>query len=163
MSVMQLFDLTGKVALITGSSKGIGRAIAEGLAAAGCNIVLHGLEFPAEVDEVRAAIAVTSGVEVGYVRTDLSDPDAIESLVGKVHSTHGGVDVLVNNAVVRHFAPVEAFPRQAWDAALAVNVSAAFHLIRLTLPGMRAGSLRSALLISPAITWFPNTSTFSPL
>jgi len=66
-----------------------------------------------------------------------TDPDAIESLVDEVHRTQTGLDVLVNNAVVRHFAPVEAFAREAWDAALAVNISAAFHRIRLTLPGMR--------------------------
>jgi len=130
--------LAGKTALITGSAAGLGRAIAEDLAAAGCNVVLHGLESPAEMDQAQAAMAGTYGVEAHYIQADLADPSAIESLVGEVNRTRGGIDILVNNAVVRHFAPIESFPREAWDAALAVNVSAAFHLIRLTLSGMRA-------------------------
>lgn len=130
--------LTNRTALVTGSTGGLGRAIAEGLAEAGCGIVLHGLATSAEAQALCSAIAETYGVAVRYVRADLAHPDEIEILVGDLSRSEGGVDILVNNAVVRHFAPVEAFPREAWDAALAVNVSAAFHLIRLVLPGMRA-------------------------
>jgi 3-hydroxybutyrate dehydrogenase len=131
-------SLAGKTALITGSTAGLGRAFAEGLAGAGCNVVLHGLVPPADVDELRSALADAHGAKVHYIHADLTDPAAIESMVDEVHRVLGGVDILVNNAVVRHFAPVEAFPREAWDAALAVNVSAAFHLVRLTLAGMRS-------------------------
>ncbi len=130
--------LAGKTALVTGSTGGLGRGIAEGLAAAGCNIVLHGLAATSEGEDACASIGDAYSVDVRYVRADLTDPTAIESMVNDLHETGKRIDVLVNNAVVRHFAPVEAFPREAWDAALAVNVSAAFHLIRLTLPGMRA-------------------------
>jgi len=133
-----MVNLTGKTALITGSADGLGRAIAGGLAEAGCNVVLHGLESPAEMSKAQVAMAAKYGVEVHYIQADLTDPVAIESLVGEAKRVRGCIDVLVNNAVVRHFAPVEAFPPEAWDAALAINVSAAFHLIRLTLSEMRA-------------------------
>lgn len=131
-------DLVGKTALITGSTAGLGRAIAEGLAGVGCNVVVHGLAPVREARELCSSLEGTYGVRAHYHKVDLADPAAIESLVETVHWTHGGIDVLVNNAVIRHFAPIEAFPREAWDAALAVNVSAAFHLIRKILPGMRS-------------------------
>lgn len=130
--------LAGKTALVTGSTAGLGRAIAEALAAAGCNVVLHGIEPASQIGETCAALARAWSVDVRYVQCDLSDPDAIASMIEAVRHVRGDIDVLVNNAVVRHFAPIESFPREAWDAALAVNVSAAFHLIRHTLPGMRA-------------------------
>lgn len=130
--------LAGKTALITGSVAGIGQAMAEGLAAAGCRIVLHGIDDAATAQPVCEDLARRQDVEVGYVRADLADTPAIESMMAEVSARHGGVDILVNNAVTRHFAPIESFPPEAWDRALAVNVSAAFHAIRLALPGMRA-------------------------
>ena len=129
--------LQGKTALVTGSLAGIGHAMASGLAAAGCRIVLHGIDAEASAAPVCDALAQRHGVEVGYVRADLADTRAIESMMGSIASRHGGVDVLVNNAVTRHFSPIESFPPEAWDQALAVNVSAAFHAIRLALPVMR--------------------------
>jgi 3-hydroxybutyrate dehydrogenase len=130
--------LKGKTALVTGSAGGIGQAMAEGLARAGCNVVLHGIEPEADVRPVQAALEREHGVRAGYVRADLTDPKAIARMMDEVAHQHGGVDVLVNNAVTRHFAPIESFPVESWDKALAVNVSAAFHTIRLALPGMRA-------------------------
>ncbi len=129
--------LQGKTALVTGSLAGIGHAMACGLAAAGCRIVLHGLDDEPAAQSVCAELAQRCGVDVSYVRADLSDVRAIESMLTEIASRHGGVDVLVNNAVTRHFSPIESFPPEAWDQALAVNLSAAFHAIRLSLPGMR--------------------------
>jgi 3-hydroxybutyrate dehydrogenase len=130
--------LKGKTALVTGSAGGIGQAMAEGLARAGCNVVLHGIEPEAAVRPVQAALERAHGVRAGYVRADLTDPHAIERMMEEIAREHGGVDVLVNNAVTRHFAPIESFPVESWDKAMAVNVSAAFHTIRLALPAMRA-------------------------
>jgi len=129
--------MKGKTALITGSSSGLGYAMAEGLARAGCNIVLHGIEAADDMESRRMELAETHGVSVAYIHADLADPEAIEKLVQTSIDRMGAVDILINNAVVRHFAPTEHFPVDKWDHALAVNLSAAFHTIRLTLPGMR--------------------------
>ncbi|HEY2254947.1 MAG TPA: SDR family oxidoreductase [Variovorax sp.] len=129
--------MKGKTALVTGSATGLGHAIAAGLARAGCNVVLHGIEDPVAVQPQQAALERTHGVSVAYVQADLSQANAAERLILDVQARHGGIDVLVNNAVTRHFSPVTEFPVEAWDRALAVNLSAAFHTIRLSLPGMR--------------------------
>jgi 3-hydroxybutyrate dehydrogenase len=125
--------LRGRVALVTGSTGGIGLAVARSLAAAGSDIVLHGLATPAEAAPEVAAIAGRHGVRVRYRRADLARPDEIEAMVAEL----GGPDILVNNAATRHFGPVEDTPASDWDMDLAVNLSAAFHLIRLALPAMR--------------------------
>lgn len=127
-----------RVALVTGSTAGLGLAIAEGLAATGCDVALHGLEAAEAMAAPVAAMAEAHGVQVAYVAADLAGRDGVEHLVRTVQGRFGRVDILVNNAVTRHFAPIEAFPPEAWDRAMAVNVSAAFHAIRLLLPGMRA-------------------------
>jgi 3-hydroxybutyrate dehydrogenase len=103
---------------VTGSSGGLGRAIAQALASAGCRVALHGIE---------------AGNAANYHRADLRDPAAIEAMMRTV----GHVDILVNNAVVRHSSPIDTFPVEKWNEAIAVNLSAAFHTIRLALPGMR--------------------------
>ena len=127
--------LQGKWALVTGATAGLGVAVAESLAGAGANIVLHDLIEPAAArDQLRAKF----GVEVISVAADLSQRTAIETTMADLLGRIGGVDILVNNAVVRHFSPVENFPPEKWDEALAVNLSAPFHLIRLSLPGMKA-------------------------
>lgn len=124
--------LRGRRALVTGSTGGIGWAVAERLAAAGCELVLHGL---ASEDEGAARVAALAGrgVRARYVRADLGVVGEVERLAGE----SGAVDVLVNNAATRHFGPVEAMQPAEWDEDIAVNLSAAFHLIRLLLPGMR--------------------------
>jgi 3-hydroxybutyrate dehydrogenase len=131
-------DLRGRRALITGSSGGLGAAMAHALAGAGANVMLTGLEPARAVEGLRELIARTHGVQVDYCSADLRRPAGVESLVTTARLRLGGIDILVNNAVVRHFAPIEAFPVERWDEALAVNVSAAFHAIRLLLPDMRA-------------------------
>jgi 3-hydroxybutyrate dehydrogenase len=131
--------LAGRRALVTGSVAGLGLAMAQALAKAGADVMLTGLEPAAKVEAAREDLAAAAGVTVGYTPADVSKVADIERLVATTAAELGGVDILVNNAVVRHFAPIEAFPVDRWDAALAVNVSAAFHAIRLALPGMRAG------------------------
>lgn len=128
--------LKGRQALITGSTSGLGLAIAAGLARAGCDVVLHGLEPEAQGAECGRRLEQEHGIRAMYVRADLA-AEAGASRLAETAQGAGSVDIVVNNAVVRHFAPIEAFPVAEWERALAVNLSAAFHLVRLSLPGMR--------------------------
>ncbi|MET0677357.1 MAG: 3-hydroxybutyrate dehydrogenase [Bradyrhizobium sp.] len=123
-----------KWALVTGATAGLGLAVAESLAGAGANIVLHDLVAPKEAAE---RLRARFGVEVIAAEADLSQLAAIEAMMADLHKRCGAIDILVNNAVIRHFAAVENFPPEAWDRALAVNLSAPFHLIRLALPAMK--------------------------
>ena len=127
--------LKGKWALVTGATAGLGLAVAESLAGAGANIVLHDLVEPAEA---RDRLRTRFGVEAVSIAANLSQRTAIETMMADLLGRTGAVDILVNNAVVRHFSPIENFPPERWDEALAVNLSAPFHLIRLALPGMKA-------------------------
>ena len=129
--------LAGKTALVTGSVQGLGLATAECLAEAGCDVVLNGFAEAASVAAIRARLEGRYRVRTVYSGADLRRPDEIEQMMATAVETFGSIDVLVNNAVVRHAAPVEAFPTEHWDEALAVNLSAAFHLIRLAIPHMR--------------------------
>jgi len=128
--------LKGKTALVTGSSGGIGLAMAQEFAAAGSNVVLHGLEDPSVVAEQLAALR-SYGVSAEYYQKDLQNPKEVEQLVALTLEQFGCIDILVNNAVTRHFAPIEAFPTERWNQALAVNLSAAFHFVKVCLPLMR--------------------------
>jgi 3-hydroxybutyrate dehydrogenase len=128
--------LKNKCALITGSVGGLGLAAAERFAAAGCNIVLSGLAEPPQIAQAQAAVEAHR-VRTIYSPADLRRPHEIERMFHDAKAAFGGVDILVNNAVVRCAAPVEDFPVAAWDEGIAVNLSAAFHTIRLALPGMR--------------------------
>ncbi len=130
-------SLKGKCALITGSVGGLGFAAAKQFAAAGCNIVLSGFADAEQIADARREIEET-GVQSIYSSADLRKPGEIEQMFREAESAFGGIDILVNNAVVRCAAPVEDFPVDAWDEGIAVNLSAAFHTIRLALPGMKA-------------------------
>lgn len=126
--------LKGKWALVTGATAGLGLAVAESLAGAGANIVLHDLIEPAPTgNRLRAQF----GVDTVSMAADLSQRASIEAMMADLLGSVGAIDILVNNAVVRHFSPVEHFPPERWDEALAVNLSAPFHLIRLALPAMK--------------------------
>jgi len=129
--------LAGKCALVTGSVRGLGLAAARRLAAAGCDVVMNGFGASGDIDAIRQAIEDEHQVRTLYSPADLREPQQIAQLVAAAASAFGAVDILINNAVVRHTAPVEAFPPAAWDEGLAVNVSAAFHTIRLVLPAMK--------------------------
>jgi 3-hydroxybutyrate dehydrogenase len=129
--------MRGKCALITGSTAGLGAATAVRLSAEGCNIVLNGFGDLDEIEAQRRELEKTHGVRVLYHAADLSKPADIAELMVSAIEAFGAIDILVNNAVVRHFAPIHEFPVEAWDRAMAVNISAAFHTIRLAVPGMR--------------------------
>lgn len=131
-------SLGGKVAVVTGSTSGIGLGIARALAAAGAAVVLNGFGPPEEIAAMREGIADAYGVPVGVSGADMSDPAAIEGMVRQVLEAHGRLDILVNNAGVQHVAAVADFPPAKWNLILAINLSAAFHAIRLALPSMRA-------------------------
>jgi 3-hydroxybutyrate dehydrogenase len=129
--------MRGKGALVTGSSNGLGLAMACSLAQAGCDIVLHGLEAPGEMIRTTNEIASRHDVRVSYVQADLSTVEGVESLLGAAQERLATLDILINNAVVRHFADIGAFALERWNEALAVNLTAAFRAIQLALPGMR--------------------------
>ena len=129
--------LKGKTALVTGSTRGIGAAAAAALAAEGCNVMLNGFGDDAEIEKQRASLAHDHGVGVAYCDADLADVPQIRHLVSQTTEHLGPPDILVNNAVIRYFASIDEFAPEEWDHALAVNLSAPFHLIRLVLPGMR--------------------------
>jgi 3-hydroxybutyrate dehydrogenase len=126
--------LKDKWALVTGATAGLGLAVAESLAGAGANIVLHDLVEP---KQTRDRLQSRFDIDVASVAADLSQRSSIEAMMAELLGRLAAIDILVNNAVVRHFAPVEAFAPERWEEALAVNLSAPFHLIRLALPVMR--------------------------
>jgi 3-hydroxybutyrate dehydrogenase len=129
--------LAGRCALVTGSTGGLGFAIASRLAQAGCNVVLNGFGDADDIAARRRELEEGHGVGVIHSNADLSDPEAVERLAETAEKQFARVDILVNNAVVRHFASVEDLPRNRWNEALAVNLSSAFLLTQLLLPGMR--------------------------
>ena len=129
--------LDGKLALVTGSTSGIGLAIARALAAQKARIILNGFGDPAEIERIRAELAKQSGVEVAYESADMARATDIEAMIGRIVNRHGAIDILVNNAGIQHVAPIESFPAERWDAVLAINLSSAFHTIRCALPAMR--------------------------
>ncbi len=129
--------LKDKVAIITGSTSGIGLGIATGLAKAGCKIMLNGLGDPNEIEKTRANLAETHGVETLYSGADMTKPDEIEAMVEQSNAELGGVDIIVNNAGIQHVAPVDEFPVEKWNAIIAINLSSAFHMTRLAVPLMK--------------------------
>jgi 3-hydroxybutyrate dehydrogenase len=129
---------SSRSALVTGSSGGLGLAVAESLAAAGFNIILHGLEEPAAMQQTIDVLSARHGVGAVYCQADLADLAAIDRLMQATHDAFGGPDVVVNNAVVRHFAPVEELAIADWQRSLAVNLTAPLRIVQLALPGMRA-------------------------
>ena len=128
---------SGQLALITGSTSGIGLGIAEAFAAAGANLVLNGFGPADEIEHTRARLAQQYGVAVHYDGADMARPEAIEAMVKGAIQRFGRLDILVNNAGIQHVAPVDEFPAAKWDAILAINLSAAFHTIRHALPAMK--------------------------
>ena len=125
--------LKGKTALVTGSTSGIGLAIAEALAQQGAHIVLNGF---GDAETPKARIEAL-GVRAEYHGADMSKPDQIEDMMKFAASRFGRVDILVNNAGIQHVAKVEDFPPERWDAIIAINLTSAFHTTRLAIPAMR--------------------------
>ncbi len=142
-------DLQGKTALITGSMTGIGFGIAKGLADAGINLVLNGIRAPEVVEPQRAEIEAL-GVSAIFCQADVSDADAVASMVGRAEEEFGGLDIVINNAGIQHVSPLEDFPREKWDAILAINLSAAFHLCQSAVPLMKRGGWGRIINIASA-------------
>jgi len=129
--------LKGRTALVTGATQGIGEAIVQALAAAGADVVVHGIEPQARGDGAAAALAGAQGVRAAYVQADLADPAQAASLVSRAAQALAAPDILVNNAGIQHTCPIESFPPERWDAIIAINLSAAFHTMRAAVPAMR--------------------------
>jgi 3-hydroxybutyrate dehydrogenase len=130
--------LTSKVAVVTGSTGGIGLAVARGLAKEGADIVLNGFGDPETIEKARAGIEQEFGVRAIYSGADMSKPAEIAEMMATAEKELGRIDVLVNNAGIQFVSPVEDFPVEKWDAILAINLSSAFHTIRAVVPGMKA-------------------------
>lgn len=130
--------LVGKVALVTGSTSGIGLGIARCLAEQGAALMLNGFGDPAPIEALRAELAHLYGVTVEYDGADMSQPAQVAALVKRTQAALGGLDILVNNAGIQHTATIEDFPAERWDAVLAINLSAPFHTMQAAIPGMTA-------------------------
>jgi 3-hydroxybutyrate dehydrogenase len=126
-----------KTAIVTGSTSGIGLAIAEALAADRCNVVVNSFSDSAQDHAAAEAIARKHKVEAVYIKADMSNPAECRALVAKAAERFGSVDILVNNAGIQHIAPVEDFPSDKWDAIIAINLSSAFHTIATAIPLMK--------------------------
>jgi 3-hydroxybutyrate dehydrogenase len=130
--------LKGKSALVTGSTSGIGLAIARALAAQGANVTINGFGDKAAIEKERSGIETEFGVKAVYSAADMSKPAEIADMIKTAEKTFGALDVLVNNAGVQFVAPIEDFPIEKWDQILAINLSAAFHAMRAAVPGMKS-------------------------
>lgn len=130
--------LMGKVAVVTGSTSGIGLGIARALAAVGADVMLNGLGEQSEIEKVRASLAADAGVRVGYHGADLLNAGGAAALVTDTIERMGRVDILVNNAGIQHVCPIEDFPPEKWDAIIALNLSSVFHTIRAAFAPMKA-------------------------
>jgi 3-hydroxybutyrate dehydrogenase len=130
--------LEGKAAIVTGSTSGIGLGIARALACAGASVVINGLGKPDELHATVAALVDETGSEAIYSAADMTKPEDISDMVDAALRTFGRLDILVNNAGIQHVSPIDQFPVAKWDAVLAINLSSAFHTIRLAVPSMRS-------------------------
>lgn len=130
--------LKGKSALVTGSTSGIGLAIARAVAAQGANVTLNGFGDQAAIEKERAGIEKDFGVKAAYSAADMTKAAEIADMVRTAEKTFGALDILVNNAGIQFVAPIEEFPIEKWDQIIAINLSAAFHAVRAAVPGMKA-------------------------
>lgn len=129
--------LQGKSAIVTGSTSGIGLAIARALAAEGASVMLNGFGEADAIASLVKELAGVSGAAVLHDGADMRAPDQIEAMVARAHREFGGPDIVVNNAGIQHVAPVGEFPPDKWDAIIAINLSSAFHVMRAAVPLMR--------------------------
>ncbi|MFZ5733220.1 MAG: 3-hydroxybutyrate dehydrogenase [Pseudomonadota bacterium] len=130
-------NLKGKTAVVTGSTSGIGLAIARKMAGAGANVVINGFGAAADIEKERAAIESDFKVKAIHSPADMTKPDEIAAMIALGEKTFGSVDVLVNNAGIQFVSPVEDFPVEKWDQIIAINLSSAFHGIRAAVPLMK--------------------------
>ncbi|OYV54315.1 MAG: 3-hydroxybutyrate dehydrogenase, partial [Acidocella sp. 21-58-7] len=130
-------SLKGKVALVTGSTSGIGLAIARALAAEGADLMLNGFGPADAIETERAGIARQFGVRALYNPADMSKPEQIAAMVAEAEAKLGAVDIQVNNAGIQFVANIEDFPNEKWDQIIAINLSAVFHGMKAAIPGMK--------------------------
>ena len=143
-------DLSGRAAVITGSTSGIGHAIAAAMAAAGAGVMLNGIEPEAEGRAVAERLAKVYSSDIRYTRADMADASAAARLIEETRDAFGRVDVLVNNAGIQHTAPIEEFPPEQWDRILAVMLTSSFHTTRIAVPLMRERGWGRIINISSA-------------
>ncbi|WP_298215541.1 3-hydroxybutyrate dehydrogenase [Acidocella sp.] len=129
--------LKGKVALVTGSTSGIGLGIARALAAEGADIMLNGFGDADDIEKLRAGMEKEFTIKAAYDGADLSKPDQVAALVQKTQEALGGLDILVNNAGIQFTAPVEEFPDAKWEAIISINLSAVFYGMKAAIPVMK--------------------------
>ncbi|HEY1153305.1 MAG TPA: 3-hydroxybutyrate dehydrogenase [Pseudolabrys sp.] len=129
--------LKGKTALVTGSTSGIGLAIARAMAKDGANLVINGFGDAAAIEKERTGLEKEFGIKAIYSGADMTKPAEIDAMIAQAEKTLGSVDVLVNNAGIQHVANIEDFPTDKWDAIIAINLSSSFHTIRAAIPGMK--------------------------
>ncbi|MBP9232213.1 MAG: 3-hydroxybutyrate dehydrogenase, partial [Phenylobacterium sp.] len=130
--------LKSKSAVVTGSTSGIGLAIARAFAAQGADIMINGFGKPEDIEAARAAIEAEFGVRCLHSPADMTRGDEIAAMIATAEKEFGAVDVLVNNAGIQFVSPIEDFPVETWDKIIAINLTAAFHAIRAVVPGMKA-------------------------
>jgi len=131
-------SLSGRTALVTGSTSGIGLAVAAAMAAEGAKIMLNGLGDPVQIEQIRSEMAQTHGVEVLFDGANLLKPDEIEKLIADIAENLDGPDIIVNNAGIQHVSPIESFPPEQWDAIIGLNLTSSFHTVRHAFAGMKA-------------------------
>jgi 3-hydroxybutyrate dehydrogenase len=129
--------LSGKSAIVTGSTSGIGLGIAKALAGSGANVVLNGFGDHDEIEKTRQDLAAENNVKVLYSKANMMAPADIAGMIDLADKELGGADIVVNNAGIQHVAPIEEFPIEKWDAIIAINLSSAFHTMRLGIPAMK--------------------------
>jgi len=130
--------LKGRSVLITGSTSGIGKGLAEAFAGAGCNIMINGFGDAEEINAFVKEMKAKHHISIFYSSADMGKPVQIKKMVKEAHDVFGGVDILINNAGIQHVAPIDEFPPEKWDAIIRINLSSAFHTIRSVLPEMKA-------------------------
>lgn len=137
MTNAQSRPLSGKAAIVTGSTSGIGLGVAEGLAQAGANVMINGFGDAAQIEAERKRLSEAYGVQVLYSGADMSKAEQIQAMALEAKTAFGRVDVIVNNAGIQNVAPIEEFPDAKWDQIIAINLSSAFHLIKATFKDMK--------------------------
>lgn len=136
-SEMKMGVLTGKTAIVTGSTSGIGLGIARAFANVGANVVLNGFGDEREIELTRANLAKETGVSVAYDKANLAKPEEISAMIERMTAAFGQIDILVNNAGIQFVSPLENFPTERWDAIIALNLSAVFHTTKAVFAGMK--------------------------